>query len=171
LTNGLVTLLLFLALALGLRRLARAFVGPSARPQAVQHVDTGPNDETLVSHRVRLAGQPDFILQDRDGRFPMERKSRAVDSRGPYPSERLQLAAYCLLIEETDGRPARRGRLEYANGWVDVPFDAALRRQLLTTIDQMRTLRSSTDVRRSHASAGRCRGCGFRSRCTDALQI
>jgi CRISPR-associated exonuclease Cas4 len=166
-----ITVLILLALALLLRWLARQFVGPSTRPQDVVHVDTGENDRVLTSHRYRLTGQPDYILEERGERFPMERKSRDLDARGPYDGERLQLAAYCLLLEEETGTPVRRGRLQYRNRTLDIPFDAALRAALLATLHDLQRQRGAQDVRRNHASAARCRGCGcgFRHRCSDSL--
>jgi CRISPR-associated exonuclease Cas4 len=125
------------------------------------HIDTGPNDRILTSHRYKLTGQPDYIFEEHGERFPMERKSRELDARGPYDGERLQLAAYCLLLEEHTGRPVRRGRLEYRNRALDIPFDSALR--------AIPPLRGAHTVRRNHSSAARCRGCGFRRRCSDSL--
>jgi CRISPR-associated exonuclease Cas4 len=165
-TAFLITVLL---LALFLRWLARQLVGPSTRPQDVVHVDTGPNDRVLTSHRYQLTGQPDSILEEHGERFPMERKSRDVDARGPYDGERLQLATYCLLLEEEIGTPVRRGRLEYRNRTLDIPFDSALRAALLETLRALPPLRGAHNVRRNHSSAARCRGCGFRHQCSDSL--
>lgn len=169
-SSGIWVVLILLAVALLLRAHARTLVGRSAGPEQVVHIDTGPNDRVLTSHRYRLTGRPDFILEENGERFPMERKSRALPERqGPYESERLQLAAYCLLLEELTGRPVRRGRLEYSNRTVDVPFDAALRAALLTALTDLKQHQHARDVRRSHAHPGRCRACGFRTRCSEAL--
>ena len=164
-----VFLITVLILALFLRWLARQFVGPSARPQDVVHADTGENDRILTSHRYKLTGQPDYILEEDGERFPMERKSRDLDARGPYDGERLQLAAYCRLLEEHTGQPVRRGRLQYRNRTLDIPFDRALRAALLETLRDIQPLRDAHNVSRNHRSVGRCRGCGFRQRCTDSL--
>lgn len=96
-------------------------------------------------------------------------RSRPLDARGPYEGERLQLAAYCLLLEEQTGQPVRRGRLEYRNRAIDIPFDAALRAALLESLRQLQQHQQARDVRRSHSHAARCRSCGFRTRCSDAL--
>jgi CRISPR-associated exonuclease Cas4 len=162
-------LITVLLLALLLRWLARQLVGPSTRPQDVVHVDTGPNDRILTSHRYKLTGQPDYILEEHGERFPMERKSRDLDARGPYDGERLQLAAYCLLLEEQTGIPVRCGRLEYRNRTLDIPFDSALRTALLETLRELQPLRGAHSVRRNHSSAARCRGCGCRRECSDSL--
>ena len=133
------------------------------------HADVGENDRILTSHRYKLTGQPDYILKENGERFPMERKSRDLDARGPYDGERLQLAAYCLLLEEHTGQPVRRGRLQYRNRDIDIPFDSALRAALLETLRDIPPLRGAHTVRRNHHSAARCRGCGFRHQCSDSL--
>ena len=168
-SGGMVLVLVLIALALLLRTHARTLVGRSTRPEHVVHIDTERNDRTLTSHRHRLTGRPDYVLEEHGERFPMERKSRALTDRGPYESERLQLAAYCLLLEEHTGQPVRRGRLEYLNRSIDVPFDAALRAALLATLQELQQHSHARDVRRSHAQPARCRGCGFRTRCSGAL--
>jgi CRISPR-associated exonuclease Cas4 len=166
---ALLVVLVLVALALFLRAQARTLVGRSARPEHVVHIDTGRNDQTLTSHRYRLTGRPDYILEENGEHFPMERKSRPLTDRGPYDGERLQLAAYCLLLEEHTGQPVRRGRLEYLNRTVDIPFDTALRVALLETLSELRQHPHARDVRRSHSHPARCRACGFRTRCSDSL--
>ena len=168
-SNAVVFLLVLGALALLLRAAARGLTGPSTRPEHVVYIDTGRNERLLISHRYRLTGRPDYLLEEHGERFPMERKSRTLTDRGPYDSERLQLAAYCLLLEEDTGQPVRRGRLEYRNRTIDGPFDAALRAALLATLEELQQYSHARDVRRSHAQPARCRGCGFRARCSQAL--
>jgi CRISPR-associated exonuclease Cas4 len=168
-SGGILVVLILLALALYWRAQARRLVGRSARPEQVVHVDTGRNDRTLTSHRYGLTGRPDFLLEENGECFPMERKSRHLTDRGPYDGERLQLAAYCLLLEEDTAQPVRRGRLEYVNRTVDIPFDTALRAALLETLDALKQHQHARDVRRSHAHPARCCACGFRARCAESL--
>jgi CRISPR-associated exonuclease Cas4 len=151
-----------------LRRQARAQIGQSLSGR-ILYTDTEANGEILTSDRFNLRGKPDYILEEHGELIPVERKSRPVHSCGAYDSERLQLAAYCLLVEERYGKPVRRGRLQYPNGSLDIAFDAALRAALLSTLNEIQQRRTIQDVRRSHHSPARCRGCGFRERCTDAL--
>jgi CRISPR/Cas system-associated exonuclease Cas4 (RecB family) len=63
----------------------------------------------------------------------------------------------------------RRGRLEYRNRTLDIPFDSALRAALLETLRDLHPLRGAHTVRRNHSSAASCRGCGFRHQCSDSL--
>lgn len=83
----------------------------------------GPGAETLVSNRHRLVGRPDYITRGKHGLVPVEVRSRACGARGPYPGERAQLLAYCLLAEEALGERVAAGELRYRNRVVAVLFD------------------------------------------------
>lgn len=136
----------------------------------VLYSDAGQSTvDLLVSDRYQLIGRPDYVLEEGAERIPVERKDRLLTHSGPHESERLQLAAYCLLIEERDGAPVNRGRLQYLNTSLDVPFDAALRLKLLATLAAIQKSADLADVRRSHPSPARCLGCAFRMQCTESL--
>jgi hypothetical protein len=71
-------LITVLILALVLRWLARQLVGPSTRPQDVVHVDTGENDRILSSHRYRMTGQPESILDEHGERCAQHSSRRCA---------------------------------------------------------------------------------------------
>jgi CRISPR-associated exonuclease Cas4 len=96
----------------------------------VLYSDADTTADVLVSDAHRLVGKPDYILEDGGELIPIERKSRKLSTVGAYEGEILQLAAYCLLVEEHYGRPVLSGRLLYQNPSVDVPFDERLRAKL-----------------------------------------
>lgn len=121
---------------------------------------------TLLSHRHRLAGRPDYVTRDGRGLVPFEVKSRVCGERGPYPGERAQLLAYCLLAEEKLGGKVRAGVLRYRDRDVTVPFGDGERREIAALLREMHT---SFDAHRSHQHAARCRTCGFRAGCDEAL--
>jgi CRISPR-associated exonuclease Cas4 len=100
---------------------------------------------------------------------PVERKSRTVSSSGPHDGEILQLAAYCLLVEEHFHKAVLRGQLQYRNRSIDIPFDDQLRRRLSNALDAMHEVEALRDVPRSHDSPARCRMCGHRSNCNQSL--
>lgn len=101
--------------------------------------------------------------------IPVERKSRSVSATGAYDGEILQLAAYCLLVEERYGTTVRRGQILYSNGSLEVTFDEGLRARLLGSAAELKSAEGMADVARSHDSPARCRGCGFRQTCQDSL--
>ncbi len=137
----------------------------------VTYVDTGAwnrCERPLFSSRYRLTGRPDYLVQTGTGVVPVEVKSGAAPRR-PYEAHLLQLAAYCLLVEEQEGRPPPYGILKYDDRAFEVDFAPALRGALLDTLDALRRDLSARDLDRSHDEAARCRGCGYRRRCDQRL--
>jgi CRISPR-associated exonuclease Cas4 len=122
-----------------------------------------------VSDAHGLVGKPDYILEQDGELIPVERKSRKLSTGGAYAGEILQLAAYCLLVEEHYGRPVLSGRLLYQNRSLDVPFDSDLRANLHNALRALHEADGLEEVPRCHTSSGRCRGCGFRDVCGESL--
>jgi CRISPR-associated exonuclease Cas4 len=122
----------------------------------------------LFSARYRLAGRPDYLVRQRTETLPVEVKSGPAPLE-PYRSHLLQLAAYCLLVEEAEGRTPPYGILRYADRTFEVDFTPALRRDLLQALDQIRAGLHAPEVHRDHHDAARCRGCGVRSQCNERL--
>ena len=159
---------LLLLIAPVIRWFARRKADALGLPGELIYVDQGDR-ELLVSDRYGLVGRPDYILKDGGELVPVERKSRAVSRSGPHDGEILQLAAYCLLVEEHFKKAVLRGQLQYRNRSIDVPFDDQLRRRLSNALDAMHEADELRDVPRSHDSPARCRGCGHRSTCNQSL--
>lgn len=84
---------------------------------------------------------------------------------------RLQLMAYGLLLEEFSGKPARRGFLYEIplRRAVEVPFTAALRAKLHTTLESMKTMLESEQMPAPTSQRTRCAGCEFRRFCNDVM--
>ncbi|HVK16047.1 MAG TPA: type I-MYXAN CRISPR-associated endonuclease Cas1 [Fimbriiglobus sp.] len=106
----------------------------------------------LSSERLGLVGKVD-CLRRRDGsNLPYEHK-RGKPARGannaplPWPSDRLQLVAYAVLLEEAFGQPVPEGRIRYhaANVTVRVPIDDQARADFAAALADARALRESTD--------------------------
>jgi len=160
--------------ALGLWLLARARFArretglPAGR---VSYVDTGAWDRCerpLFSSRHRLTGRPDYLVQSSEGLIPVEVKSGVAPAQ-PYPAHLLQLAAYCLLVEDQELRAPPYGILKYDDRAFEVDYTPALRAGLLDTLDSIRCDLGARDVDRSHDDPARCRGCGYRDRCDQRL--
>ena len=138
----------------------------------VTYVDTGAwkrCERPLYSSRYRLTGRPDYLVQGRKGVIPVEVKSGASPDQ-PYRAHILQLAAYCLLVEEQEGRAPAYGILKYDDRAFEVDYTAALRTRLLRSVASIRRGLSAPDVPRSHEQAARCRGCGYRGQCDQRLE-
>lgn len=156
-------------LLLAQARRLRTSTGLGWRPVVYQ--DTQRRDVTrpLFSAHYRLTGQPDYIVQHGAAWVPVEVKPTRRD-RQPRQGDILQLAAYCLLVEESTGHAPPFGLLRYANASFEIPWDDALYAALLAVLEAMQADRHAADVPRSHAEPWRCGACGFADGCEDALE-
>lgn len=137
----------------------------------VVYVDTGAwerCERPLFSNRYRLTGRPDYLVHSREGVIPVEVKSGAAPPQ-PYPAHLLQLAAYCLLVEEQEGCSPPHAILKYDDRAFEVDYVPALRQELVDTLDAIRRDLSARSVERSHEERGRCQNCGYRERCDQRL--
>jgi CRISPR-associated protein Cas1 len=106
----------------------------------------------LTSPSLGLAGKVD-CLRRRDGSYlPYEHKRgqparRDDNSAAAWPSDRLQVVAYAVLLEEAFGQTIPEGRIRYhaANVTVRVPIDDAARADLLQALADARRLRESVE--------------------------
>jgi CRISPR-associated exonuclease Cas4 len=125
-------------------------------------------DRPLFSHRHQLTGRPDYLVQSGQAVIPVEVKSGPTPEQ-PYPAHLLQLAAYCLLVEEQEGRAPPYGIITYKDCAFEVEYTPNLREELLDTLGAIRRDLHARDVRRSHNESGRCWGCGYRDQCNQRL--
>lgn len=130
--------------------------------------DWRPPAKPLYSARYRLVGKPDYLVRTGEGIIPVEVKSAPAPDI-PYLGHLLQLAAYCLLVEETTGQTPPHGLLKYADALYEIDFTAELRAELLDTLAEMRRARLARNVPRPHDQANKCARCGFRHGCDEAL--
>ncbi len=126
-------------------------------------------DKPLYSQRYMLAGKPDYIVKDEDRLIPVEVKPNRT-APAPLPSDTLQLAAYGLLMEENFGTRPPYGLLKYRDAVFQVDFTDALRGELLAVMEEMRAGLDAADVARSHDDPARCRACGYKAQCDQAIE-
>jgi len=117
----------------------------------------------LVSETYGLIGRPDEIWRRRDGSVvPVELKSRAAPESGVLPSHRVQIEAYCLLVESTTGHSPPYGVVVYAGGVRrTVAWDSHARVEVVRLLSEVR---SEYDGRAT-PTPGKCRNCRWRNGC------
>lgn len=103
----------------------------------------------LASERLGLKGKVDAARHRDGGWVPYEHKRGrcARDANGAaaaWPSDRLQVVAYAVLLEEALGLHVVEGRIRYhASGvTVRVPIDTTRREELRKAIERARALRA-----------------------------
>ncbi|HDQ71468.1 MAG TPA: Dna2/Cas4 domain-containing protein [Chloroflexi bacterium] len=161
-----------LVLGLLMLWLARRGRASSGLPQGrVIYADTGAWQRLarpLFSRAYLLTGKPDYLVDDGADVIPVEVKSSPAPAQ-PYRSHLLQLAVYCLLVEESYGRRPPYGIVKYADRAFEVDYTRQLEQELLDTLDDMRADLAAGDAPRDHDEVHRCRACGYAEHCDERL--
>jgi CRISPR-associated exonuclease Cas4 len=163
---------LLLGLELLLLWLARRGRARSGLPRGrVVYTDTGGwnrLERPLFSREHLLTGKPDYLVVDGADIIPVEVKSGPAPVQ-PYPSHALQLAAFCLLVEECYGRRPTYGIIKYTDRTFEMDYTPEFEDRLLATVDRMRVALIEGHAPGSHDEPRRCRACGYRQRCDQHL--
>lgn len=128
-----------------------------------------PLTRSLVSRRHGLIGKPDYLIETTDGLIPVEVKSRPCPASGPHLADVAQLTAYCILVEENFHTRPSHGVIAYADQYQRVPYTTQHRDRVLGILNEIEAVRNGSTPHRSHFQSGRCRSCGFRAVCDEAL--
>ena len=129
--------------------------------------DLSNNSSTVkpfVSTRYGLAGKPDMIFRDGNRFIPVELKHSAGRDC-PFPGHILQLAAYCLLIEDHFGIRPEYGIIRYRDKQFEISFTKELEQNLLSQLDKMRSEDPKKTLPPVCTQPGKCRRCGFSEIC------
>lgn len=143
------------------------------KKQNIQHQITYVDSQNiqpklLISEKLGLSGRPDYILLIENEHIPVEIKTGRVP-RGPLFSHILQVAAYCVLLEEEFGTPPSHGILRYGHTQNVVDYDAALRDLVLLKLEEMRAIMKTGNAHRNHSKPGKCSHCSRRHECPERL--
>ena len=101
----------------------------------------------LEAPQLGLRGKVDAARRRDGALIPIEvKKGRAAQGPAAWPSDRVQVGAYAMLLEETQGVSIAEGRVRYLESGrtVQVPIDESLRRQVSYAIERARALRRET---------------------------
>lgn len=142
-------------------------------PGRVVSTDMGQwqsNNQVLYDPQHKLAGKPDYLVQQRKIIIPVEVKSGHTPAQA-YESHILQLAAYCHLVAVSTGKTPPYGLLHYPEKTFKIDFSPQLQQTLLSTLESMRDdLQQGQSVPRSHQQPNRCINCGYREICDQRLR-
>ncbi len=167
-----VVLLLIGLAAWALSRQLRSTTGlPAGRVISADTSRWLPTSRPLFSRTHRLTGKPDYVVRDGKFSIPVEVKSSRAPANGPRQGHVLQLAAYCLLVSETEGQRPTHGLIKYADAVFKIDYTPALERATLETLNAMRRALASKSARRNHTDPARCASCGYRHACDERLQV
>lgn len=131
--------------------------------------DWYPQREPLYSQQLQLVGRPDYLVREHDGSLtPVEVKSSPAPQQ-PYEGHLLQLAAYCVLVEENFGVRPQYGIIQYRNQAFAVEFSPDLEEDLYNLLVEMREDLYAGELDRDHNDWRRCGRCSMRGQCVQRL--
>ena len=176
--DAIVLIVALLAAALALWWVSARLRQRAGLPQGrVIYSDAGAwrrNEQSLYAARYHLVGKPDYLVRADGAResgaiIPVEVKSGAAPAQ-PREGHVLQLAAYCLLVEETLGVRPAYGIIQYADRQFAVDYTPQLQAWLLQCLDAVqRDAALAQGPARSHETPTRCATCGVRAACDQRL--
>ncbi|MDW8217966.1 MAG: type I-MYXAN CRISPR-associated endonuclease Cas1 [Acidobacteriota bacterium] len=102
--------------------------------------------DEVESERWGIRGKADGARYRNGSLVAYEHKKGRSNRCQAWPSDRLQVSAYCALLEEATGKPMAEGRIRYHadNVTVSVAFDEAARAELRTAVIRAAELRQTT---------------------------
>ncbi|MFO7992085.1 MAG: CRISPR-associated protein Cas4 [Thermoplasmata archaeon] len=135
----------------------------------VEYIDRLKEEsKILASERYKIRGRPDYIIEKEGKKVPVEVKTGRVP-RGPFFSHILQVAAYCLLLEEQEGEAPPFGIIKYGEKEFEVDYDESLKELLIKKVEEMREAVETGEVHRNHNREGKCIHCSRREICPERL--
>lgn len=151
---------------------AAVFAGKTLHEEIAKEEEGQLERFLLESPSLGVRGQLDAVRR-RDGRWiPYEHKrGRACrddgGKPGPWPSDKVQLAAYAMLLEESTGQAITEGRVRYHADKVTVrvPIDEGARDEVRAAIKRARELRSQIERPPLSPDERRCARCSLAPVC------
>lgn len=171
------SILLTLAVALGVllwnerqsqreRRRAQSLHALGLPEGKLVYEDADGQGETLFSQAYPLVGKPDYVVQLADGRpVPIEIKLNVHNATTPYSNHQVQLAAYCLILEDYFVQPPTHGILRYADREFTIEYTPAMRRKVIRLLGQMALCSEQELPSLARQRAAKCRVCVFQPIC------
>ena len=133
----------------------------------IEYIDLD-GSKLLTSERYGISGRPDYVLLVEGSPIPVEEKTGRVP-KGPLFSHILQVATYCLLLEEKTGKNVPYGILKYGAYQHVIEFDEALKKTLFQKIQEMREIADGKPAHRNHNRPNKCAGCSRKEICPERL--
>jgi len=120
----------------------------------------------LSSRAYPLVGKPDYVVQLPDGRpVPIELKLNVQDATAPFPNHIVQVAAYCLILEDYFEHVPTYGIVRYADSECTVEYAPALRKKVIRLLTEMARCNEQQKPPLTRQRAAKCRACTFKALC------
>jgi CRISPR-associated exonuclease Cas4 len=128
--------------------------------------DSDGQAEYLFSRQFPLIGKPDYIIQLPDGRpLPIELRLGVEEAKAPYSHHVIQIAAYCLILEDYFEEAPTHGLLRYAHQDFTIEYTPSLRKKVIKLLDDMGYMNEHEQPILTKQRVSKCRACAFQPIC------
>ncbi len=134
----------------------------------IEYIDMD-DSKAYKSKTHMISGRPDYVIKLGDHIIPVEVK-KGRTPQGPLFSHIIQVAAYCLLIEEATGKAPPYGIVKYPEQEHEIEYNEDMKKVLLEKAQDVRRALSVGDAHRNHNRPGKCRSCSRRTVCPERLE-
>ncbi len=120
----------------------------------------------LFSDQYPLTGKPDYVVRLDDGRLvPVELKLSTQNVTTPYNNHAIQVAAYCLILEDYSEQPPTHGILRYADREFTIDYTPTLRKKVIRLLEEMARCNEQQAPPLQKQRPAKCRACTFQAIC------
>ena len=133
----------------------------------IEYIDLD-DSKVFKSKKYGISGRPDYVIKVGGHLIPVEVK-KGRTPQGPLFSHIVQVAAYCLLIEETSGKAPPYGIIKYPEQEHELEYNVDMKNVLLQKVDEVRAALEAGDAHRNHKRPGKCKSCSRRAVCPERL--
>ena len=127
----------------------------------------------IASDELRLTGIIDQVHVYENDFVPFELKSGRMPQDGVWPSHRIQIAAYSLLLQEKYSKPIKEGFVVYIDSKEKrhISINPFMKQEVKQLVDQVIALIESKELPDFCNNKNKCRSCGLRKTCYSKEEI
>ena len=135
----------------------------------IVYQDADGKGQPLLATSYPLSGKPDYVILSPEGvPIPVELKP-TIDSDQPQGHHVMQVAAYCVILEDLYDQRPTHGMLRYANHEFRVEYTDALKRKVVRLLADMARCDEQHPPVLTHQLPSKCQVCPFESICPVGL--
>jgi CRISPR-associated protein Cas4 len=125
------------------------------------------------SDKLKLKGIIDQVHIYEDEYVPFELKTGRTPQDGVWPSHRIQLAAYSLLLQEHFNKPIKEGFIVYLDTKEKrhIAINPFMKEEVNKIVDEIITLLESKELPDFCNNENKCKKCGLRETCYNEEEV
>ncbi|MBI2657066.1 CRISPR-associated protein Cas4 [Candidatus Woesearchaeota archaeon] len=127
----------------------------------------------VESNELRLKGIVDQIHVYDNGYVPFELKTGKAPNDGVWPSHRIQIAAYSLLLQEHFRKPVKEGFVFYLDAGEKrrITINPFMKEEIKKIVDEIIELLEKRDLPDFCSNQNKCAKCGVKQTCYNEGEI